>query len=133
MLFNSLEYGAFLPIIFLLYWFFFNKNLRLQNTLLLIAGYLFYGMWNWRFLFLLFLSSTVDYLVGIRLGKESSVKHRKLLLTVSIAFNVCLLFSFKYFNFFADSLAVLLTKFGFQVHSATLNVILPVGISFYTF
>lgn len=133
MLFNSLEYGVFLPIVFLLYWFLFNKNLRLQNTLLLIAGYIFYGMWNWRFLFLLFLSSTVDYLVGIRLGKENSVKHRKLLLTISIAFNVCLLFSFKYFNFFADSLAVLLTKLGFQVHPATLNVILPVGISFYTF
>lgn len=133
MLFNSLEYGVFLPTVFFAYWFIFNNNIRLRNAFLLTVGYFFYGMWDWRFLILLFLSSTVDYLVSLRIASTVSEQMRKILLLISVTFNLCLLFFFKYFNFFSDTLAVLLTKLGFQIHPVTLNVILPVGISFYTF
>lgn len=133
MLFNSLEYAVFLPIIFFSYWFVFNKNIKLQNTFLLLAGYFFYGMWDWRFLFLLFLSSTVDFIVGLKMADMVSKKKRKLLLLTSITFNLSLLVCFKYFNFFTDSFASLLLHLGFQVQPLTLKIMLPVGISFYTF
>jgi D-alanyl-lipoteichoic acid acyltransferase DltB (MBOAT superfamily) len=133
MLFNSFEYAVFLPLAFLLYWFVFNKQVKLQNIFLLVAGYLFYGWWDWRFLCLLFLSSTIDYIIGIQLSTIGTEKYRKLLLLISITFNLCMLGFFKYFNFFSTSFTVLLTNLGFQVHPTTINVILPVGISFYTF
>jgi D-alanyl-lipoteichoic acid acyltransferase DltB (MBOAT superfamily) len=133
MLFNSFEFAIFLPIVFFLYWFVFNKNLRLQNILLLISGYVFYGWWDWRFLFLLILSSTVDYFVGIGLSNLNELKKRRIILFCSIFFNIGLLGFFKYFNFFVDSFSNLLSSFGFQVNPITINVILPVGISFYTF
>ena len=133
MLFNSLEFGLFLPIVFVLYWFAVSNSLKLQNTLLLIASYFFYGWWDWRFLLLIILSSFIDYLIGIFLIKENRQKRRRLLLMVSIFVNLGLLGIFKYYNFFIDSFADSFTFFGFTINASRLSIILPVGISFYTF
>lgn len=198
MLFNSFTFLLFLPIVFLLYWFVFQKNLKLQNAFLLLASYVFYAWWDWRFLGLIIASSAVDYWVGLKLssviasdeGAKQSVSEekrllqvdpslrgtaspdtsgkqshnskdrllqvgndptdsenssnlrndakswftgRKLYLTISLLFNLGMLAFFKYFNFFIDSAADLISTIGFQPHISTLNLILPVGISFYTF
>jgi alginate O-acetyltransferase complex protein AlgI len=134
MLFNSLEFLIFLPTVFLLYWFVFQKNLRVQNLLLLISSYVFYGWWDYRFLSLIFLSTVVDYFVGLKIYNCSDKKTKKSYLWISILFNLGLLGFFKYFNFFIDSWIDLLGTFGYEHQSTwTLNVILPVGISFYTF
>jgi len=133
LLFNSIEFGIFLPIIFTLYWFVTNKNLKLQNLLLLIASYLFYGWWDWRFLSLIFFSSFVDYRVGIALSKTNIHFKRKLLLLTSILVNLGFLGFFKYFNFFAENFADAFTLLGRPIEASRLNIILPVGISFYTF
>ena len=134
MLFNSLEFLIFLPTVFCLYWFVFQKNLRAQNLLLLISSYVFYGWWDWRFLSLIFLSTIVDYFVGLKIYNSSDKKKKKSYLWISILFNLSLLGFFKYFNFFIDSWIDLLGAFGYENQSIwTLKVILPVGISFYTF
>ena len=134
MLFNSLEYFLFLPIVFFLYWFVFKKDFKLQNLLILISSYVFYGWWDWRFLSLIFLSTVADYFVGLKIYDSQDDKVRKSYLWVSILFNLSLLGFFKYFNFFIDSWIDLLGSFGYEQKSVwTLNVILPVGISFYTF
>ena len=134
MLFNSLEFLLFLPTVFCLYWFVFYKNLRKQNLLLLISSYFFYGWWDWRFLSLIFLSTIVDYFVGIKINDSSDKKTKKSYLWISILFNLGMLGFFKYFNFFIDSWIDFLGSFGYMHQSPwTLNVILPVGISFYTF
>lgn len=133
MLFNSIDFAIFLPIVFVLYWFVTNKNLKLQNLLIVIASYLFYGWWDWRFLFLIFFSSIVDFTIGNLLGKEKGPKKRKYLLWISLSINLGLLGFFKYYNFFVDSFVDAYTLFGGQIDSRTLNIILPVGISFYTF
>jgi len=134
MLFNSLEFIIFLPTLFLLYWFVFQKNLRVQNLLLLISSYVFYGWWDYRFLSLIFLSTVVDYFIGLKIHDSNDKKIKKSYLWVSILFNLGLLGFFKYFNFFIDSWIDLLGAIGYEQKSTwTLNVILPVGISFYTF
>ena len=134
MLFNSPEYILFLPIVFLLYWFVFNRRLKLQNLLILISSYIFYGWWDWRFLSLIFLSTVVDYFVGMQIYSSKDNNVRRTYLWVSILFNIGLLGFFKYFNFFVDSWIDLLGSFGYEQKSVwTINVILPVGISFYTF
>ena len=134
MLFNSLEYLIFLPTVFLFYWFVFQKNLRVQNSLLLISSYVFYGWWDYRFLSLIFLSTVVDYFVGLKIHNSDDNKIKKSYLWISILFNIGLLGFFKYFNFFIDSWIDLLGAIGYEQKSTwTLNVILPVGISFYTF
>ncbi len=133
MLFNSLTFFLFLPISFLLYWALQRAGLKWQNLFLLIASYVFYGWWDWRFLSLIFFSSVVDFLVGAALHRSSVERTRKILLFVSLGVNLGLLGFFKYFNFFIDSFADLLTLLGLQVNPWTLQVILPVGISFYTF
>ena len=134
MLFNSLEFLIFLPTVFCFYWFIFQKNLRIQNLLLLISSYVFYGWWDYRFLSLIFLSTFVDYFVGLKIYHSNDKKSKKLYLWVSILFNLGLLGFFKYFNFFIDSWIDLLGELGYEYKSTwTLNVILPVGISFYTF
>ncbi|REG91508.1 MBOAT family O-acyltransferase [Algoriphagus antarcticus] len=195
MLFNSFTFLLFLPIVFLLYWFVFKESLKLQNAFLLLASYVFYGWWDWRFLGLIIASSTVDYWCGLKMGHlvvgssgnviarsndeaisspdrllqvdndsnksasednhrndasgtghpspdttdhrslttENWFSGRKLYLTISLAFNLGLLGFFKYFNFFIDSAADFISVLGFQPHISTLNLILPVGISFYTF
>lgn len=134
MLFNSVEFFIFLPVVFILYWFVLNKQLRNQNILVLVASYFFYGWWDWRFLFLIFLSTVVDYFVGLKIHHSKNAGVRKKWLWVSIVFNIGLLGFFKYFNFFVDSWVKMLSALGMQTTSTwTLQVILPVGISFYTF
>ena len=133
MFFNSIDFAIFFPVVFVLYWFVANKNLKLQNLLLLIASYIFYGWWDWRFLSLLFFSTFVDYFVGLKLNIQENPLKRKLLLTVSIVSNLGLLGFFKYYNFFLDNFVEAFTFFGGEISARSLNVILPVGISFYTF
>ena len=133
MLFNSIEFALFIPIIFILYWFVTNKNLKLQNLLLVVSSYFFYGWWDWRFLSLIAFSSIIDYIIGIKLKKENNVTKRKILLIVSIVVNLGFLGFFKYYNFFAQSLADAFTLLGHPLKISTLKIILPVGISFYTF
>ena len=133
MIFNSFEFALFLPIVFLLYWFAFNQKIRVQNILLLLASYVFYAWWDWRFLSLIIFSSTVDFFTGLALGRQASQKRRKLLLWLSISVNIGFLAFFKYFNFFAESFAQAFTLFGKPFSVQRLNIILPVGISFYTF
>ncbi len=133
MLFNSIEFAIFLPIVFLLYWFVTNKNLKMQNALVVAASYVFYGWWDWRFLSLIVFSSFVDYTVGLGLAKTQEQNKRKALLVLSILVNLGFLGFFKYFNFFAESFADAFTLLGKEMAPARLNVILPVGISFYTF
>jgi len=133
MLFNSLEFLLFLPAIFLLYWFVFQKDVKIQNILIVAASYLFYGWWDWRFLSLIIFSSLIDYTLGIQLGKTDNTGRRKALLWISMLVNLGFLGVFKYYNFFADSFADLLQGLGMNADFATLNILLPVGISFYTF
>ncbi len=133
MLFNSIDFAVFLPIVFLLYWFITYKNLKLQNLLIVIASYVFYGWWDYRFLSLIFFSSIVDYFVGIGLLHKQSKKTRKLLLLTSLLVNLGFLGFFKYYNFFAENFAEAFTLFGYPIKTGSLHIILPVGISFYTF
>ena len=133
MLFNSIDFAIFLPIVFALYWFFTNRNLKLQNLLIVLASYVFYGWWDWRFLSLILFSTVVDYSVGLGLLKESRLSRRKLLLWTSILVNLGFLGFFKYYNFFLDNFITAFSFFGTPIKANTLNIILPVGISFYTF
>lgn len=133
MLFNSLDFAVFLPIVFFFYWFVVKKNLKLQNLLIVLASYVFYGWWDWRFLSLIAFSTLVDYSVGIRLGMEQNQLRRKLLLWTSIIVNLGFLGFFKYYNFFLDNFTQAFSFFGRDISSNSLNIILPVGISFYTF
>lgn len=133
MLFNSIEYLIFLPLVFVIYWGVFKKTIRGQNLFLLLASYLFYGWWDYRFLTLIAFSTVVDFIIGLQLGKETSIFKRKLLLSTSLAVNLGLLGFFKYFNFFIDSWVQAWSALGVTMHTASLNIILPVGISFYTF
>ena len=133
MLFNSIDFAIFLPVVFVLYWFVTNKNLKLQNLLIFGASYLFYGWWDWRFLSLILFSTIVDYTIGLMLSKEGNDTKRKMLLWCSILVNLGFLGFFKYYNFFQDNFVEAFTFFGYHIKSNSLNIILPVGISFYTF
>jgi D-alanyl-lipoteichoic acid acyltransferase DltB (MBOAT superfamily) len=133
MLFNSIDFAVFLPVIFLLYWFVANKNLKSQNLLIVLASYLFYGWWDWKFLSLIVFSTIVDYSIGYLLKKEENIKKRKILLWISILVNLSFLGFFKYYNFFLDNFIAGFSLFGQEISPNTLNIILPVGISFYTF
>jgi len=133
MLFNSIDFALFLPIVFILYWFVFNRNLRVQNALLLVASYTFYGWWDYRFLALILISSVVDYLAGMQIASTGCPGKRKAWLLLSLFTNLGLLGFFKYANFFIDSFVRMLTILGLSVNQSSLQVILPVGISFYTF
>ena len=133
MLFNSIDFAIFLPIFFILYWFATNNNLKLQNFLIVAASYLFYGWWDWRFLSLILFSSVVDYTVGLKLRNEENQFKRKILLWTSILVNIGFLGFFKYYNFFLDNFITAFSFFGQEIQGNSLNIILPVGISFYTF
>ena len=133
MLFNSIDFAFFLPIVFFLFWLGARGSLRLQNLLLLVSSYIFYGWWDWRYLMLLIFSSLFDFYIGLALHKQEDGRRRSLLFWSSIGVNLTLLGFFKYYNFFADSFVNAFSMFGQQLHLPTLKVILPVGISFYTF
>lgn len=133
MLFNSIDFAIFLPIVFIIYWFVCNKNLKLQNLFIVLASYLFYGWWDWRFLGLIIFSTLLDFTIGNLLDKEEKASKRKIYLWISIAINLGFLGFFKYYNFFVDSFVDAFTLFGQNIEVGTLSIILPVGISFYTF
>ncbi len=134
MLFNSSAYLIFFPIVFALYWLVNHKSLRLQNIIILIASYYFYSSWNWQFLFLLIFSTALGFVSGIAIHKSGDdEQRRKLWLYLTVGINLGLLGLFKYYNFFIDSFVDLLTFFGVKAHYSSLQIILPVGISFYTF
>ena len=133
MFFNSLSFAIFYPLVYFLYWFFTNKNYKLQNILLLISSYFFYSCWDYRFLFLLIFSTLLDYFTGIKISEAGSKKSKLFWLWLSISINLGFLGVFKYYNFFAETFAEALLNIGIHTNLWTLNVILPVGISFYTF
>lgn len=132
MFFNSLDFAIFFPVVFILYWL-VSQKLFLRNLLILIASYVFYGWWDWRFLFLIVISSIVDFIVGQKLYKAENLKKRKGLLIISLAVNLGFLVYFKYMNFFIETFVDSFRLFGKELEVSTLNIILPVGISFYTF
>ena len=134
MLFNSIEFLVFLPVVFLLYWFVFQKR-EWQNLLIVAASYVFYGWWDWRFLFLIAFTSLCSFYSGVLIEQfEGSKSRQRMVCTLNLVLNFLILGVFKYYNFFADSLARLIWNlFHYQLDWVTLNVILPVGISFYTF
>jgi D-alanyl-lipoteichoic acid acyltransferase DltB (MBOAT superfamily) len=133
MLFNTFDFAIFLPTVFIIYWFLIKRNLKLQNFFLLSASYFFYGWWDWRFLSLLIFSSLVDFGVGLGLLNQNNQTKRKILLFTSIIINLGILCFFKYFNFFIENFIAAFTLLGISIKGNTLNIILPVGISFYTF
>ena len=133
MLFNSIDFAVFLPLVFVLYWFVTQRNLKLQNFFIVVVSYIFYGWWDWRFLSLILFSTIVDYTVGVLLLKENNETKRKILLWISIVINLGFLGFFKYYNFFLDNFVAAFSFFGQPISASGLNVILPVGISFYTF
>jgi D-alanyl-lipoteichoic acid acyltransferase DltB (MBOAT superfamily) len=133
MLFNSINFAIFLPAVFFLYWFCTKGKLVYQNVILLISSYFFYACWDWRFLFLLIFSTLLDYFSGIKIQESTDPKQRKMWLWISIGINLGFLAIFKYYNFFSESFKDGLSLLGIEVNLYTLQLILPVGISFYTF
>jgi len=132
MLFNSIEFAIFLPSIFIIYWF-VTKTIKQQNVLILLSSYLFYGWWDWRFLSLIFFSTVTDFLIGKGLEKNEKTLTRKYLLWISILINIGFLGFFKYYNFFIDNFIYAFSTLGIELSYQSLKIILPVGISFYTF
>jgi len=133
MIFNSIDYFIFLPTVFLLYWCAFQKNVTLQNLFILTVSYFFYCWWDCRFLLLVVLCSAMNYAAGILLGAVENQKIRKIVLVFSCFLSLGLLCIFKYFNFFVESFINAFALVGVHLQERTLNIILPVGISFYTF
>src|ERR1035437_7099417 len=135
MVFNSLNYAIFLPVVYLLYWFVFNRNITVRNIFLLIVSYIFYAFWDWRFVSLIIVSSFVDFFIGLGMknNPDDQPKRRKILLIMSLVFNFGILGFFKYYNFFMDSFIEAFSFLGKDFNFTTLKIILPVGVSFYTF
>ena len=134
MVFNSVAFLIFFILFFQFYWLINNRfHIFYRNIFIIFSSYLFYGWWDWRFLSLIFISSLSDYIIGLNLARTQKKSGRKLLLVLSISVNLGILGFFKYFNFFVDSLQELLQAISLPVHIKSLNIILPVGISFYTF
>jgi D-alanyl-lipoteichoic acid acyltransferase DltB (MBOAT superfamily) len=131
MFFNSIDFAIFLPIVFTIYWLLRTKGQR--NILIVTASYLFYGWWDWKFLSLILFSTIVDFFIGLKLKNEDHIVKRRALLWVSIFVNIGLLGFFKYYNFFLDNFVTAFSFFGLKINASSLNIILPVGISFYTF
>lgn len=133
MLFNSIEFVVFLPLVFCIYWLLLGKSYKFQNLFLLLASYIFYGWWDPRFLILILLSTIVDFYIGIGLKVHLNSRIRKTLLITSIVVNIGVLFVFKYYDFFAQNFVDAFTFLGGRLKLNSLSIILPVGISFYTF
>jgi len=133
MLFNTIQFGIFFTFVFFLYWFVFNKSVSRRNIFLVICSYFFYACWDWRFMLLLAFSTLLDYFSGLKIQKATDKKHKRRWLLVSVIINLGLLCFFKYYNFFITEFSQLLYSIGFSPHLSTLSIIIPVGISFYTF
>jgi alginate O-acetyltransferase complex protein AlgI len=133
MLFTSITFSVFLFIVFILYWFIFSRNIKVQNIFLVISSYVFYGWWDWRFLFLLFFISVSNYFIAIRIQSSEQKQLRKLIFIAGLFINVATLVIFKYFNFFIDGFIHFISLFGIKTSLQTLHIILPIGISFYIF
>ena len=134
MLFNSIAFAIFLPVVFFFYWFLANKSLKAQNILLLFASWFFYGWWNWKFLFLLVSLSALNYYIGIQIDKNNDLKKRGTVwLITGLIINLGILAVFKYYNFFIDSFIDLISLIGYNLPKSTTKIILPLGISFYVF
>lgn len=133
MFFNSIDFAIFFPAVFFLYWLVFRKHLNLRNIFLIAVSYVFYGWWDWRFLSLIVISSFIDFLCGQKIFKSEDKKIQKRWLALSVIVNLGFLGFFKYFNFFIDSFTEAFSLFGMDLSGPSLNIILPVGISFYTF
>jgi len=133
MQFNSIDFAIFLPIIYFLYWFVFNKSLRIQNLFLLVASYFFYAWWDWRFLFLLIGITIVDFFTATQIYKSDSVKTQRFFLSISLLVNLGFLFFFKYYDFFVQNFVAGFSLLGIKFNISTLNILLPLGLSFYVF
>ncbi|MCL4123725.1 UNVERIFIED_CONTAM: hypothetical protein GTU68_059106 [Idotea baltica] len=133
MLFNSIDFAVFLPVVFAFHWFLAKGSSRNQNLVLLISSYVFYAWWDARFLLLIVFSTVIDYFIGLQLSKEKDSRNRKFLMLTSVFVNLGLLGVFKYYNFFIDNFTEVFSFFGSQIKGNALHIILPVGISFYTF
>lgn len=133
MLFNSLEFLFFFPVVFALYWISGKKSLKIQNLIILAGSYFFYGWWDKRFLLLIILSTVVDFIAGIKVESSTSTVVRKRYLWLSVIFNLGMLGFFKYYNFFVQSFVDAFSMAGVDLQPSTLSIVLPVGISFYTF
>ena len=133
MLFNSVEFALFLPLVFSIYWILGSKNRSAQNFFLLLASYLFYGWWDYRFLTLIAFSTLVDFAMGLSIRKAQKEQRKKIYLWISILVNIGFLGFFKYYNFFIESFQDAFTLLGQSFEISTLQIVLPVGISFYTF
>lgn len=133
MIFNSTQFVVFFICFFILYWIVLKKNLKLQNLLILAGSYVFYGWWDWRFLFLLIGSTLLNYYLGIYIAKTENAKKRKLLVYTGLLQGLAGLIFFKYYNFFITSFADAFGAFNIHLNVHTLQIILPLGISFYTF
>lgn len=130
MVFNSVEFLIFLPIVFGLYWC-MARWVRWQNLFIVVASYVFYGWWDWRFLALIALTSVASYASGVLIEQHRG--HGKIISAANIVLNLLILAFFKYFNFFSESFATAMASLGWHCDMPTLNIVLPVGISFYTF
>jgi alginate O-acetyltransferase complex protein AlgI len=133
MLFNSVDFAIFLPVVFVLYWSLNSRGLRVQNLFLVAASYTFYGWWDWRYLGLVIFSTVVGYGSGLGIGRAQDKRTRELWLLASVVINLGLLGCFKYFNFFVESFSAAFTMLGAELGAQSLNLVLPIGISFYTF
>jgi alginate O-acetyltransferase complex protein AlgI len=133
MLFNSIDFALFLPVVFAVYWIIGKNRIKMQNIFLLISSYFFYGWWDYRFLLLIVISSIIDYYAGLQIFKSETHKRRLAFLLLSLFANLGFLGFFKYYNFFIDSFIDTFSFFGYAFQANRLNIILPVGISFYTF
>lgn len=133
MFFNSIDFGIFFPLVFFLFWIVFRNTIRARNLFLIGVSYFFYGWWDWRFLSLIIISSTIDFIAGNKIFEETDHKKRKIWLFLSLITNLGFLGFFKYYNFFVDSFVDAFSVFGQDIGSSNLDIILPAGISFYTF
>lgn len=133
MLFNDIKYLIFFTVVFIVYWAVLRKNRKAQNIFLLISSYYFYASWDYRFAFLLAFSTLLDFVSGLLISKSKSKKMALIFLITSVSINLGLLGYFKYVNFFIDNLNELLSSINNESKFSSLNIILPVGISFYTF
>lgn len=133
MLFNSIEFIFFFVIVFFSYWFIFNKNLKYQNLLILLSSYFFYAWWDWRFLILIIISSLSDFLIGLKIENSNNTIYRARALKLSLIINIGILAVFKYYNFFVENFILFFASLNFEINYTLINIILPVGISFYTF